>query len=61
MGVGADGKAGVGLVWGGAEEGLYAGVLVVAELEEGGVGAVGLVGLKVGDLEGEHLVGGGGW
>ncbi len=33
MGIGADGEAGVGLVGGGAEEGVDAGGLVVTELE----------------------------
>ena len=45
--VGADGEALVGLVWKCSEEGMDAGSLVVAELDEGGACAVNMIGFKV--------------
>ena len=47
MCVGADGEALVGLVWKCSEEGMDAGSLVVAELDEGGACAVNMIGFKV--------------
>ena len=45
--VSADGEALVGLVWKCSEEGMDTGSLVVAELDEGGTGAVDMIGFKV--------------
>ncbi|HBO87179.1 MAG TPA: hypothetical protein DD620_00315 [Verrucomicrobia bacterium] len=57
-GVGADGKALVRLVWGCSEERMNAEGFILAKLDEGGAGAVDMIGFKVGQVESEHSVGG---
>ena len=56
--VGADGEALGGLGGVGAEESLDVGAGVVGALEEGGGGALGVVGVEVDEVEVEVLMGG---